>query len=110
MTAITALAPAVRASSQEVAFAVANVVLFGLLGMLVYPYFAHETLPTAAQAGLFMGTAVHDTSQVLLWELALSPQLSRFVCLMGADELRSGNDLSCPAANRDKDTCEATRH
>ena len=46
--------------------AVANVVAFGTFGMLAYPYLAHHLLaPESAQVGLFLGTAVHDTSQVL---------------------------------------------
>ena len=43
----------------------ANVVAFGLFGMLVYPYLAHALLPGSAAIGLFLGTAVHDTSQVV---------------------------------------------
>jgi uncharacterized membrane protein YadS len=48
-----------------VAYAVANVVAFGLIGMLLYPYLAHSLLNTSETIGLFLGTAVHDTSQVV---------------------------------------------
>ena len=66
VTAITALAPAIRATEQEVAFAVANVVAFGLFGMLAYPYLAHHAFDgCGAQVGLFLGTAIHDTAQVM---------------------------------------------
>ncbi|CAM9702966.1 unnamed protein product, partial [Phaeothamnion confervicola] len=65
VTAITALAPAIRATPQEVAFAVANVVAFGTLGMLAYPYVAHHLLPHSEQVGLFLGLAIHDTAQVV---------------------------------------------
>ena len=66
VTAITALAPAIKATPRETAVAVANVVAFGTFGMLAYPYLAHYLLaPESAQVGLFLGTAVHDTSQVL---------------------------------------------
>ena len=47
------------------AFAVANVVAFGLFGMLTYPYLAHALLGSSETIGLFLGTAVHDTSQVV---------------------------------------------
>lgn len=65
VTAIVSTAPAIDADEREVAYAVANVVAFGLFGMLVYPYLAHALLPNSAAIGLFLGTAVHDTSQVV---------------------------------------------
>jgi uncharacterized integral membrane protein (TIGR00698 family) len=65
VTAIVSTAPAIEADEREVAYAVANVVAFGLFGMLVYPYLAHALLPSSETIGLFLGTAVHDTSQVV---------------------------------------------
>lgn len=65
VTAIVSTAPAIEADEREVAYAVANIVAFGLFGMLVYPYVAHALLPGSAAIGLFLGTAVHDTSQVV---------------------------------------------
>lgn len=65
VTAIVSTAPAIDADEREVAYAVANVTLFGMLGMLIYPYVAHVLRLTSEQAGLFLGTAVHDTSQVV---------------------------------------------
>jgi uncharacterized integral membrane protein (TIGR00698 family) len=65
VTAIVSTAPAIEADEREVAYAIANIVAFGLFGMLTYPYFAHAFLPTSETIGLFLGTAVHDTSQVI---------------------------------------------
>jgi uncharacterized integral membrane protein (TIGR00698 family) len=65
VTAIVSTAPAIEADEREVAYAVANVVAFGLFGMLVYPYLAHAVLARSETIGLFLGTAVHDTSQVV---------------------------------------------
>ena len=65
VTAIVSTAPAIEADEREVAYAVANVVAFGLFGMLVYPYLAHAVLARSESIGLFLGTAVHDTSQVV---------------------------------------------
>lgn len=65
VTAIVSLAPAIKATEREVAFAVANVVLFGTLGMLSYPYLSHAILDSSETIGMFLGTAVHDTSQVI---------------------------------------------
>ena len=65
VTAIVSTAPAIDADEREVAYAVANVVAFDLFGMLVYPYLAHALLTRSETIGLFLGTAVHDTSQVV---------------------------------------------
>lgn len=66
ITATLAAAPVVDAEEREVAYTVANVTLFGLLGMLVYPYVAHALFgDVSGAAGLFLGTAIHDTSQVM---------------------------------------------
>lgn len=65
VTAIVSTAPAIEADEREVAYAVANVVAFGLFGMLTYPYLAHALLGSSETIGLFLGTAVHDTSQVV---------------------------------------------
>ena len=65
VTAIVSTAPAIEADEREVAYAVANVVAFGLFGMLAYPYLAHALLGDSATIGLFLGTAIHDTSQVV---------------------------------------------
>ena len=65
MSAIVATGPAIDAEDEEVAYAVATITIFGILATFVYPYLAHTTLwrqPVAA--GLFLGTAIHDTSQV----------------------------------------------
>ena len=64
-TAIVATAPIINATKSEVAYAIANITLFGVLSMLVYPYFAEWYFyGEPLQAGLFLGTAIHETSQV----------------------------------------------
>ena len=64
-TAIVAMAPVIDAKKSEVAYAIANITLFGVISMLVYPYFAEWYFyGEALQAGLFLGTAIHETSQV----------------------------------------------
>jgi uncharacterized integral membrane protein (TIGR00698 family) len=65
VTAIASTAPTIDAEEQEVACSVAIITLFGLLGMLFYPYLAHAILHSSEQIGLFLGTAIHDTSQVV---------------------------------------------
>jgi uncharacterized integral membrane protein (TIGR00698 family) len=65
VTAIVSTAPAIDADETEVAYAVANITLFGLCGMLIYPYLAPLIFSTSEQVGLFFGTAIHDTAQVV---------------------------------------------
>jgi uncharacterized integral membrane protein (TIGR00698 family) len=66
VTAAVSVAPVVEADEQEVSYAVANVTLYGVLGMLAYPYLAHAVLGDHPQAaGMFLGTSIHDTSQVM---------------------------------------------
>ena len=65
VTAIVAAGPAINAEDEEVAYAVAVITTFGILATLAYPYIAHLMCTgDAVRAGLFMGTAIHDTSQV----------------------------------------------
>ena len=40
-TAIMAMAPVISAKKNEVSYAIANITLFGILSMLIYPYFAN---------------------------------------------------------------------
>ena len=65
VTAITALAPAIKASNRDIAVAIANTVAFGTLGMLAYPYLFHAICESSEQVGMCLGVAIHDTSQVL---------------------------------------------
>ena len=59
-----ATAPVIKASKNEISYAIANITLFGILSMLLYPYFANFILRKFIFAGLFLGTAIHETSQV----------------------------------------------
>jgi uncharacterized integral membrane protein (TIGR00698 family) len=64
-TAIVATAPVINAKKTEVAYAIGNITLFGVIAMLVYPYFAQWYFNgEPIMAGLFLGTAIHETSQV----------------------------------------------
>ena len=64
-TAIVATAPVINAKKSEVAYAIANITLFGVIAMLIYPYFAEWYFDNnGLEAGLFLGTSIHETSQV----------------------------------------------
>jgi len=64
-TAIVATAPTIGAKDDEVSYAVACITLFGVAAMLVYPFAAHWLFDADTfKAGMFLGTAVHETAQV----------------------------------------------
>ena len=64
-TAIMATAPVINAKKGEVAYAIANMTVFGIISMLIYPYFANIYFDgDPMYVGLFLGTAIHETSQV----------------------------------------------
>ena len=64
-TAIIATAPIINANKNEMSYAIANITLFGILSMLLYPYFANFYFEgNSLFAGLFLGTSIHETSQV----------------------------------------------
>jgi uncharacterized integral membrane protein (TIGR00698 family) len=64
-TAIMATAPVIKANKNEVSYAIANITLFGILSMLIYPYFANIYFDgQPLLIGLFLGTSIHETSQV----------------------------------------------
>jgi uncharacterized integral membrane protein (TIGR00698 family) len=64
-TAIMATAPVIGAKKNEVSYAIANITLFGILSMLIYPYFSNYYFDAEPMfVGLFLGTSIHETSQV----------------------------------------------
>ena len=64
-TAIVATGPVIKASEDEISYAVGTITVFGLIALLVYPFVAHSLFGgDALQVGLFLGTAIHDTAQV----------------------------------------------
>ena len=119
VTAIVSTAPAIDADEREVAYAVANVVAFGLFGMLAYPYIAHALLQRSETVGLFLGTAIHDTSQVVgaaltyrqmysddvVLRVATVTKLTRNLCLAGVIPLLTWMHLR---SSRDGSTLQAS--
>ena len=58
-TAIVATAPVINAKKSEVAYAIANITLFGVIAMIVYPYFAEWYFDNdALKTGLFLGLSL----------------------------------------------------
>jgi len=65
VSAVLAVAPTIEADEEEVSYAVATITIFGILATALYPYLAEVFLHfNVVEAGFFLGTSVHDTSQV----------------------------------------------
>jgi uncharacterized integral membrane protein (TIGR00698 family) len=111
VSAIVATAPVIDAEEDEVSYAVACVTLFGLVALFTYPFIAHGLFADPRLAGLFLGTAIHDTAQVagagLMYEqqfedgalkAATVTKLVRNLCMVGVIPLvgalyhRSGDE------------------
>ena len=76
-TAIMATAPVIKANKNEVSYAIANITLFGILSMLIYPYFANIYFDGQPLfIGLFLGTSIHETSQVAAAGLIYNQQFN----------------------------------
>jgi uncharacterized integral membrane protein (TIGR00698 family) len=94
-TAVIAVSPAIRARNDETAFAVTCVVLFGCIAMLTYPALAARFFgPTPVYAGIFLGTAIHDTTQVIGAGLIYSQQHSAPAALAAASVAKLLRNLS----------------
>jgi uncharacterized integral membrane protein (TIGR00698 family) len=64
-SAIAATAPAINAKKEEMSYAISNIAFFGLFSMIIYPYLANFLFSkNTIGVGLFLGSAIHDTSQV----------------------------------------------
>ena len=85
VSAIVATGPAIEARDEEVAYAVSVITIFGILATLVYPYAANVIFAgDPLKAGLFLGTAIHDTSQVTGSALIYCDIFSLAYCLDAA--------------------------
>ncbi len=74
--AVLASAPVVRARAHDVGVAVATVVVFGTLGMALYPWLGQwlwpDGLETALGYGIYTGATVHEVAQVVVAGSAVS--------------------------------------
>ncbi len=94
-TAVVAMSPVIKARHAETAFAVTCVVLFGCIAMLLYPWVAaHFFAGSPVHAGIFLGTAIHDTSQVIGASLIYSQQNAAPAALAAASVAKLLRNLS----------------
>ena len=65
VSAIVATSPIINAKEEETAYAVAIITVFGLVATIAYPFIVYFMFGgDPIKAGLWLGTSIHDTSQV----------------------------------------------
>ncbi|SDI75136.1 YeiH family protein [Natribacillus halophilus] len=65
VTAIVGTAPGIKANKEEITYSIGSITIFGIMAMFLYPYLAHLLFADdPVRAGLFLGTAIHETAQV----------------------------------------------
>jgi uncharacterized integral membrane protein (TIGR00698 family) len=64
-SAIAAVTPAIRARSDDVAYAISTIFLFNVAAVVLFPPLGHLLGLSQEAFGLFAGTAVNDTSAVV---------------------------------------------
>jgi len=64
-TAVALVAPLIRAKEEETSYAVAVIALWGVAAILLYPLIALQLGVSNEDFGLFAGTAIHSTPQVV---------------------------------------------
>ena len=76
-SAIVATSPAINANKEDVTYAIANITIFGLIAMFIYPFLGHYLFKgDELSIGLFLGTSIHETAQVAGAGLIYSEQFS----------------------------------
>jgi uncharacterized integral membrane protein (TIGR00698 family) len=64
-TAIAIVAPILRAPEDETSYAIGTISLGGLAAIMIYPAVAHQLGVSDVVFGVFAGTAIHSTPQVV---------------------------------------------
>jgi uncharacterized integral membrane protein (TIGR00698 family) len=64
-SAIAAVTPAIKAKSDDVAYAISTIFLFNVAAVVLFPLLGHALGLGQQEFGLFAGTAVNDTSAVV---------------------------------------------
>lgn len=81
-SAIAALAPVIRAKTEEIAYAVSVVFFFNMLAVFIFPAIGHAVGLSDAGFGMWAGTAVNDTSAVVAAGFAYSPAAGAFATIV----------------------------
>ncbi|WP_350560254.1 YeiH family putative sulfate export transporter [Psychrobacter sp. CAL346-MNA-CIBAN-0220] len=77
--AVIAAEPVVKAEAHKVTIAVATVVVFGTIAMLLYPFLYHlgwlQPWLSAQDYGVYTGATIHEVAQVVVAGNAISPEV-----------------------------------
>ena len=77
--AVIAAEPVVKPEAHKVTIAVATVVVFGTVAMLLYPFLYHlgwlQPWLNAQQYGIYTGSTIHEVAQVVVAGNAVSPEV-----------------------------------
>ncbi|WP_201616239.1 YeiH family protein [Psychrobacter urativorans] len=77
--AVIAADPIVKAEAHKVTIAVATVVVFGTISMLLYPFLYHlgwlQPWLSAQDYGVYTGSTIHEVAQVVVAGNAISPEV-----------------------------------
>lgn len=77
--AVIAAEPVVKAESHKVTIAVATVVVFGTIAMLLYPFLYHlgwlQIWLSPQDYGVYTGSTIHEVAQVVVAGNAVSPEV-----------------------------------
>ena len=77
--AVIAAEPVIKAEAHKVTIAVATVVVFGTVAMLLYPFLYHlgwlQPWLNAQQYGIYTGSTIHEVAQVVDAGNAVSPEV-----------------------------------
>ncbi len=72
--AVAAVEPVIKAPAHKIAIAVATVVIFGSLSMLIYPLLQLWLSLSDSQYGLWVGASIHEVAQVVVAGASVSVQ------------------------------------
>lgn len=64
-TAVATLGPAIEADDRDIAYAISATFLFDILTVIIFPWVGHMIGLSDTSYGLWVGTAVNDTSSVV---------------------------------------------
>jgi uncharacterized integral membrane protein (TIGR00698 family) len=79
--AVMATEPVVRGQAHKVSVAVATVVIFGTLGMFVYPLLYPYLGLSETAYGLYAGSTIHEVAQVVVAGRAVGEQAAQFAVI-----------------------------
>ncbi len=66
ITAIMAASPFIKAKENEISYATITISIIGMISLISYPFIGFEIFEdNFKQVGLFLGSSIHDTSQVI---------------------------------------------